>query len=103
MLYRRGTFSCFLEFKLFFFFEVMCLFIFGIFMNIDSRAYTNNNFAENSSNILVQTEINKKTIDKDDCNVKNFELVLFNGNIYIRSITLKPKECCVVDCMGKKS
>lgn len=80
----------------------MFLFIFGILMKIDICASTNNNFAENSTSVLVPTEPNKKAIDKDDCNVGNFILVLLNGNIYYGRITLKSEEGCVVDCMEKK-
>lgn len=41
------------------------------------------NLAKNSVSVLVPTEPNKKAIDKDDYDVGNFVLVLFNSNNYL--------------------
>lgn len=62
---------------------------------MQTHNFSDNNFTEYASSILVLTELNKKAIDRNDCSTPNFVLVLLYGNIYTRSITLKSKKCCV--------
>lgn len=67
----------------------MYLFLFSLHMKSDIYSYTNTNFTESTSSIFVPIEPNEKAIDKDDCIVRNFVLLLFNDNIHPGSITLQ--------------
>lgn len=79
MLYLKGSFISFLGFKHWFFWGNDFHNFWFTYKNIHFCLYKQNCFLKNTSSVLVPTETNEKAIDKDDCDVENFALVLFSA------------------------